>query len=101
MHPDTIGLFKTALLALKEGESATVSLMELFPEHGFDLLENAYPTVVNFVMNWLMKLDFRQLYLFGVDMGFVDPKHHHSRILATTIIKGRSASIMRKKTIPL
>lgn len=79
IHPDTCGLYKDVFLAFKEGESSTVSITEIFPEHEFALLRFAYPTVTNFAVNFTQELGFSQLYLIGVDMGFVDARYHHSK----------------------
>ena len=37
------------------------------------------PTVTNGGLDMALRLGFKQAYLFGVDLGFRDPKHHHSR----------------------
>jgi len=80
IHPDTCGLYKDVLLVLKEGESSTVSLTELFgKQHPFEIVSHAYPTVTNFVANFCRSLGMQQWYLLGVDMGFVDPEYHHSK----------------------
>lgn len=79
VHPDTCKLYKDTKLAFKQGESATVSVTEVFKDHPFALLAFAYPTVSNFVSDFVTSLGFSQIYLFGVDMGFVDEKYHHSK----------------------
>lgn len=79
VHPDTARLYRKTLLAFKEGESATVSITELYPKHDFCLLSTSYPTVSNFALNLFTKIGFKQLYLFGIDMGYVDVKYHHSK----------------------
>lgn len=79
IHPDTTSLFKHTLLAFKQGEASTVSLTELDKTHPFALLEHAYPTVTNFVSDLVTTIGFKQIYLFGTDMGFVSDTYHHSR----------------------
>lgn len=79
VHPDTCQLYKDVYLALKEGESSTSAVTELFPEHNFAVLNKSYPTVTNFAVDFITTAGFEQLYLFGVDMGFVDQTHHHSK----------------------
>lgn len=79
IHPDTCRLYKNTLLAFKQGESATVSITELFKGHPYETLDFAYPTVSNFVCDLVTTLGFTQLYLMGVDMGFVDDDYHHSK----------------------
>lgn len=79
IHPDTCSLYKDSYLAFKDGESSTVSFTELYPEHDWITLEHAYPTVANFAMDIVNQWDCRQVYLCGIDFGFVDPNYHHSK----------------------
>ena len=79
VHPDVINAYKNALLSLKKGEPATLILESLFSEHEFVSLKYSYPTVSNFAIDCALELGFKQIYLFGVDLGFVDHKHHHSK----------------------
>lgn len=78
IHPDTCELYKDVLLAFKDGESSTVSTLSVLGEDNFESLAFAFPTVTNFALNFFLKLGFRQLYLLGVDLGFVDSNKHHS-----------------------
>jgi hypothetical protein len=79
-HPDTINLFKNAYLCFKEGEASTVVIQKLFPDLTIPELKFSYPTVSNFAVNFSLEMGFTQVYLLGVDLGFVDPKHHHSKL---------------------
>jgi hypothetical protein len=79
VHPDVIKSYKNAFLTLKEGEAATLIIESLFSEHKFSSLKYSYPTVSNFAIDCALELGFKQIYLFGVDLGFVDQKHHHSQ----------------------
>lgn len=78
IHPDTAALYKTVLLAFKEGESSTVSTLKILGGSNFEVLKFSFPTVTNFVLNIVLKMGFEQIYLFGTDLGFVDDKKHHS-----------------------
>lgn len=79
-HPDTINLFKNAYLCFKEGEASTVVVEKLLPDLTLPELKFSYPTVSNFAVNFSLEMGFTQVYLLGVDLGFVDPKHHHSKL---------------------
>ena len=79
IHPDTCELYRDVLLAFKQGEASTVSIFELYEKNGFAALNNAYPTVTNFAVNFFTEIGFQQFYLLGTDLGFVDAKHHHSK----------------------
>ena len=78
IHPDTCELYKDVLVAFKEGESSTVSALNVVGEQNYEALKFAFPTVTNFAMNLFIKLGFNQMYLFGVDLGFADNNKHHS-----------------------
>jgi hypothetical protein len=81
MHPDTAALFRETLLAFKDGESSSYVFNGGLKKHGYELasLSYAYPTVTNLVVNYMLRLGARLIYLFGVDLGFVDVRYHHSQ----------------------
>ncbi|GAC15219.1 6-hydroxymethylpterin diphosphokinase MptE-like protein [Aliiglaciecola lipolytica] len=78
IHPDTSNLYKDTLIAFKEGESSTVSAQRVLGNKKFSSLQHAFPTVSNFVCDLFSNLGFSNLYLLGVDLGFINVKHHHS-----------------------
>lgn len=79
IHPDTCDLFNEVFLAFKEGESSTVSAQKLVGSGKWATLTYAFPTVTNFVINLFIEMKFSQIYLFGVDLGFVSAQNHHSK----------------------
>lgn len=79
IHPDTCDLYKDVLIAFKEGESSTVSALSVLGPQHFEVLQNAFPTVSNFVTNLVSVIGFNHIYFMGVDLGFIDVKHHHSK----------------------
>jgi hypothetical protein len=79
IHPDTCDLYKDVLIAFKEGESSTVSATSVLGQNPFEVLQHAFPTVSNFATNLVSVVGFNHIYFMGVDLGFVDVKHHHSR----------------------
>lgn len=89
IHPDTCELFGSTLLSFKQGEASTVSYTEINNKHPFELLEYSYPTVSNFVADWVTSIGFNQIYLLGVDMGFIDDDHHHSRLSGYYNVEGK------------
>lgn len=84
MHPDTAGMFRETLLAFKQGESSTYIFQNGLAESGAEIasLAYSYPTVTNMVTNYLLSAGFRLIYLFGVDLGYVDINYHHSKFSA-------------------
>ncbi len=79
IHPDTCDLYKDVLIAFKEGESSTVSALNILGKENYQVLLNAFPTVSNFACDLFSQLGFSTIYLIGVDLGFVSVKHHHSK----------------------
>ncbi|MEP4891703.1 MAG: 6-hydroxymethylpterin diphosphokinase MptE-like protein [Aliiglaciecola sp.] len=79
IHPDTCNLYKDVLVAFKEGESSTVSALNVLGWENFGVLQNAFPTVSNFACDLFSQIGFSTIYLLGVDLGFVNVKHHHSK----------------------
>jgi hypothetical protein len=79
IHPDTCDLYKDVMIAFKEGESSTVSALNVLGRENFTTLLNAFPTVSNFAIDLFSTIGFTSIYLIGVDLGFVDVKHHHSK----------------------
>ncbi|MEP0177521.1 MAG: 6-hydroxymethylpterin diphosphokinase MptE-like protein [Paraglaciecola sp.] len=79
IHPDTCELYKDVMVAFKEGESSTVSTLSILGRENYEVLQNAFPTVSNFVCDLFSCMEFTSIYLIGVDLGFVSVKHHHSK----------------------
>lgn len=80
IHPKVLDLFNEGYICLKCGEAGTVSHQEADPSFAkFDSIFYSYPTVSNCALASVVRLGFKQIYLFGVDLGFKDPKRHHSQ----------------------
>lgn len=88
IHPDTCNLFKDTFIAFKDGESSTVSALEILGRKNYEELQFAFPTVSNLAINLFSKMGMKQLYLFGVDLGFYNKKKHHSQH-STYFVKGK------------
>ncbi|KKO48169.1 hypothetical protein VT06_13070 [Arsukibacterium sp. MJ3] len=83
IHPETAALFAGTYLAFKEGEASTTLFNKVLKGAGdIAQLSHAYPTVSNLAINWLLQAGFKQYYLLGVDLGYVDVNNHHSRFSA-------------------
>ncbi|MCY7296209.1 motility associated factor glycosyltransferase family protein [Alteromonas sp. a30] len=89
IHPDTCDLYKDVFVAFKEGESSTVSALQVIGEKDYSVLQFAFPTVANFACNLFTQLGFKSLYLIGIDMGFVNDKRHHSQQSAYYLEDGK------------
>jgi hypothetical protein len=84
IHPDTAELFKDTLLCFKDGEASTHFFQPELKKRGYSIasLSYAYPTVTNLVVNYMLQLGSKVMYLFGVDLGYVDVRYHHSQASA-------------------
>lgn len=84
IHPEASELFKNTLLCFKEGEASTFVFNNGLIKKGIKVrqLSYAYPTVTNLVVNYFMEWGFRDYYLMGVDLGFLDINNHHSKFSA-------------------
>ncbi|MDO6444395.1 DUF115 domain-containing protein [Colwellia sp. 1_MG-2023] len=82
MYPDVLDLFGWSGIALKGSEPGTVlyqlgyylQTKKLSPTIGF-----SNPLVGNTALSFFSHLGFSDIYLFGVDNGYVDEEHHHSK----------------------
>jgi hypothetical protein len=79
IHPDTCDLYKDSLLAFKSGESSSIVATDMLGESRFSYLKQSFPTVSNMAIDFFTTLGFNQIYLLGVDLGFVDYNNHHSK----------------------
>ncbi|GAA0815528.1 DUF115 domain-containing protein [Colwellia asteriadis] len=82
MYPGTLDLFKWSGVALKGNESGTtlyqmtqfINKNEVTPTIGY-----CNPLVGNTGLSFFTNMGFENIYLFGVDNGYVDKNHHHSK----------------------
>ena len=82
MYPDVLDLFGWSGIALKGSEPGTVlyqlgyylQTKKLAPTIGF-----SNPLVGNTALSFFAHIGFSDIYLFGVDNGYVDEEHHHSK----------------------
>lgn len=80
IHPDTAALFKEQLSFLKDGENSTLAFLRRSGlREQLATLDYCYPTVTNFALSACVRMGFTNIYLLGVDLGFKDIEHHHSR----------------------
>lgn len=98
LHPDTANLFADVFLAFKSGEAATYVFKKLLSDIAdIASLSYAYPTVSNLAVNFALYAGFKQIYLFGVDLGYVDVDNHHSKFSAYYDQQGQSIYDYRKE----
>jgi hypothetical protein len=98
VHPDTADLFEKTYIAFKDGEASTQIFRDGLQKQGIDVasLSYAYPTVSNMALNYIIRLNFKVIYLFGVDLGYADVTQHHSRHSAYYTTEGKEVYDYKK-----
>ncbi|SNZ12118.1 motility associated factor glycosyltransferase family protein [Hydrogenobacter hydrogenophilus] len=74
MYPPVADLFKESLMWLKPNDAGSSLFPPDIPRIGY-----SNPTVVNGGLSLAIHMGFKEIYLFGTDMGYKDPKKHHAR----------------------
>ncbi len=77
VHPDVFALFRDGGIVMKAADVMSL----LLAQAGIDrqVILNTQPTVTNMAVDVALSMGFRQVYLFGVDMGYKDKERHHSQ----------------------
>ncbi len=71
--------FSQAYTMLKINDGGMDFVKFLSPENSFEIVKYCNPTVSNAALMAMLHLGFKNIYLLGVDLGFVDDGHHHSK----------------------
>lgn len=80
IHPECANQFNRVGLAFKTFEPGGFILKKNYPEvNKFDYLKASNPLVGNMGMSIACRLGFRDIYFFGIDNGYKDDEHHHSK----------------------
>lgn len=93
MQPEVLDLFNWSGLALKgrEAGSCLHQVTELLERTKLSTtLGYCNPVVGNTGLSFAITLGFKNIYLFGVDNGYIDPMHHHSKASMYYDDKGES-----------
>lgn len=80
--PDVTDLFDRKLMGLKAVEPSTYILQNEalgFDKERLALLTYSNPTVSNLALSYFTKMGFKNIYLFGVDLGFSGEAHHSKK----------------------
>lgn len=74
LPPNVFQLFKKKYFYIKD----STALAELFIENDKDVITGVTPTCTNAGFAIFTHLNYKNIYLFGLDFGFKDSKKHHS-----------------------
>ena len=81
IHPDTMRFFSRFGLCFKAEEPSSILCYSYLPEsRNWCHLFGVNPTVSNIGLTFVCAMGFRNVYLFGVDNGYKEMEHHHSRL---------------------
>jgi Uncharacterized protein conserved in bacteria len=81
IHPETMRFFEHFGVCFKADEPSGLLCYHYFPEsHDSIHLAGVNPTVGNIGLTFACAAGFHNIYLFGVDNGYRDKSHHHSRL---------------------
>jgi hypothetical protein len=76
--PETFSLFDHKYMATKPNDLGASLIHVLFDKKAPDL-DACNPTVTNCGLSYALRLGFKDIYLFGVDLGMIDEDSHHSK----------------------
>jgi len=93
IYPKVLTLFKSAKILFRAHDCGSSISIDSIPK-----LDHCNPTVVNAALSFTSELGFSNIYLFGTDMGYKDPTHHHSKYSAYND-KESSISKLKPNTI--
>ncbi len=82
MHPKVASLFPWTGFGLKGNESGShlIQLSQFVNRKPItEILSFCNPLVGNTALSYVCHLGFKNVYLFGVDNGYIDEQHHHSK----------------------
>jgi len=79
VYSGLLNRFSQAYNMLKINDAGTDLTLFLMPENNFQVVKFCNPTVTNAALMAMLHLGFENIYLLGVDLGFVDDAHHHSK----------------------
>lgn len=74
LEPRVFSLFKDSFIYFRVNDAGQSVLFNHIPQI---MISN--PSVTNAVMSLSLLFKFKNIYLFGIDNGFIDPKKHHSK----------------------
>lgn len=83
IHPDCSTLFNKSMLTFKLGEPGVTLYQNYFPHlQPCAVFSGMNPLVGNIGVSLPINLGFKNIYLFGMDNGYRQKGHHHSRFSA-------------------
>lgn len=94
VYPGLLSLFKSAKIVFRNNDGGSSITTDDIPK-----LDHCNPTVVNAAFTFACDIGFKNIYLFGADMGFLEEGSHHSKYSAYYDEKSRVSKIKLHDTI--
>jgi hypothetical protein len=79
VYSGLLNRFSKAYSMLKVNDAGTDLICFLNPNNNFQVVKFCNPTVSNAALMAMLHLGFDNIYLLGVDLGFVNDEQHHSK----------------------
>jgi len=74
IYPEVYKLFKDSKIFFRDNDAGSSVVPEDIPK-----ISHCNPTVVNAAITFASDIGFKNIFLFGTDMGYKDPDNHHSK----------------------
>lgn len=78
IYPDSVDFFKGFIYGLKSNDTGAKFIIRSLSMINPGIIVNCNPTVTNAALALASYLGFKDIYFFGVDMGFKNNQNHHS-----------------------
>ncbi len=95
VHPRTATLFNRSGMMLKDIESGSSLVYKVLKDSGVALIPRLAPSCVHTAISATVLMGYRDFYLFGVDMGTLDPEKHHSKYSAYEQLKDGESDLYK------
>ncbi|MGY3927881.1 motility associated factor glycosyltransferase family protein [Aeromonas simiae] len=96
LHPDCFKYFEQYAVGFKSMEPMHILLGSLGLVDDVAFLPCVNPYVGNTGLSYAVTLGFKQIYLFGVDNGYLSKDHHHSRLSSYFDEQGNAIDKLKK-----
>jgi len=77
--PEVFKLFKSGSMVIKASDSGKDLIHKYISADEYPEVQRCNPTCTNLGVELMLELGFEKLYLFGLDFGWLDGSHHHSK----------------------
>lgn len=91
VDPEAFNFFEKKGMLLKDNETGSMLALKTFNGDSVPVVPRLAPTCVHTGFSLAVIMGYRDIYLFGTDMGTLDPSRHHSKYSLYSKAKGETA----------